>query len=137
MNAIAAAAKIGLQTRLIGRIFANSGIWLLVSKVEDLLKIFSVIALAVKLAMAIGASARIEKWRKTASCAKIMPARGAPNPAEMAPATPQPIKTSVDNRSLVIAFKEVPIVAPKWTSGPYNPTEEPPLALIRATKDDK
>ena len=47
------------------------------------------------LATAIGAMARSEKWRRTASWANTTPAIGALKPAAIAPATPQPMKTSV------------------------------------------
>ena len=67
----------------------------------------------------------------------MIPASGAPKPAEIAPATPHPRNTSVDSKSLVSALSEVPIVAPRWTNGPYCPTEAPPLALISATKVDR
>ena len=49
---------------------------------------------AVILVMATGATALSEKWRSIVSQAKIVPAIGALNPAEIAPATPQPINTS-------------------------------------------
>ena len=44
--------------------------------------------------IATGATALSEKWRSMVSQAKIVPAMGALNPAEIAPATPQPINTS-------------------------------------------
>ena len=49
----------------------------------------------VMLEIAIGVSALKEKCRKTASCAKTIPAIGAWNPAAIAAATPHPINTSV------------------------------------------
>ena len=67
INIIALIANIGLQINDAGRIFASSGDIMVVSKAEDFLKIFSVTALAVKLAIAIGANARIEKCRRMAS----------------------------------------------------------------------
>ena len=47
-------------------------------------------------------------------------------------ATPQPIKTSVVRTPPVTCRRKLPIVAPKCTSGPYCPTEAPPLAEMKA-----
>ena len=55
---------------------------------------------AVILVIATGATARSEKWRSIVSQAKLVPAIGAVNPAAIAPATPQPRKTSVVRSSL-------------------------------------
>ena len=88
------------------------------------------------LAMAIGAIARIEKCLRTASCAKTIPAIGALNPAAMAPATPQPINMSVLSAPPVVCLRKLPIVAPKCTSGPYWPTDAPPLAEMKAARVD-
>ncbi|CAI8228968.1 Uncharacterised protein [marine metagenome] len=70
-------------------------------------------------AIAIGAKALKAKCRKIASCAKIIPANGAPKPADIAAAIPAPIKTSVEKFSETFVFTHEPIVAPRWTSGPY------------------
>ena len=137
MKTIATNAKIGLQIKDAGRILVSSGDIIVVCNADSLLKIFSVTALDVKLVIAIGANALIEKCLRIASCAKIMPANGAPNPAEIAPATPQPRKTSIESNSRVNFFKVVPIVAPKWTNGPYKPIDAPPDALISAVKLDR
>ena len=61
---------------------------------DDGLKNAWLTADAVTEAIDIGAIARTEKWRKIASWANTIPAIGAPNPAEMAAATPQPKYTS-------------------------------------------
>ena len=110
---IALIANNGLQIKEAGSILASSGVATVVSKADEVRKIFSVTALAVKLAIAIGARALIEKCLRIASCAKIIPARGAPKPAEIAPATPHPRKTSIERRSRVNFFNVVPIVPPK------------------------
>ena len=65
------------------------------------------------LATAIGATALSEKCLKIASCAKITPAIGAPNPAEIAPATPHPIKMSRFIEPPPNFLMALPIVAPK------------------------
>ena len=88
------------------------------------------------LAIAIGAIARMEKCRRTASCAKTIPAIGALKPAAIAPATPQPMNISVLSTPPVVCRKKLPIVAPKWTSGPYWPTDAPPLAEMKAASVD-
>ena len=84
------------------------------------------------LATAIGAMARIEKCRNMASCANTTPAIGALKPAAIAPATPHPMNTSVVSMPPVSARNALPMVAPKWTSGPYWPTDAPPPAEISA-----
>ena len=58
-------------------------------------KNLSATAAAVKLEIAIGVTAFIEKCLNRASWAKIKPAIGALKPAEIAAAAPHPIKTSV------------------------------------------
>ena len=66
------------------------------------------------------------------ACANTTPAMGALNPAAIAPATPQPINTSVVRTPPVACRRKLPIVAPKCTSGPYCPTDAPPLAEMKA-----
>ena len=100
-------------------------------------KNLSATAAAVKLEMAIGVTAFIEKCLSKASWAKIKPAIGALNPADIAAAVPQPMKTSVLNMFFVKNLILVPKVAPKCTSGPYWPTDAPPPALIKAAKVEK
>ena len=78
----------------------------------------------------------MEKCRRIASCAKTIPAIGALKPAAMAPATPQPMNISVLSTPPVVCRKKLPIVAPKWTSGPYWPTDAPPLAEMKAASVD-
>ena len=80
----------------------------------------------------IGATAETEKRLSSASCAKIIPAMGALNPEEIAAATPQAIKTSCLTKLRENFVIIVEIVAPKWTRGPYWPTEAPALAEINA-----
>ncbi len=86
------------------------------------------------LEMAIGAMARNEKCLMMASWANTIPAIGAPKPAEIAPATPQPMNTSIEKIPPVTRRNRLPITPPKCTSGPYWPTEAPPLAEINAAK---
>ena len=64
-------------------------------KVFKLPKKILLIPAAVILVIATGATARKEKCLKIVSHAKIVPAIGALNPAAIAPATPQPMNTSV------------------------------------------
>ena len=69
--------------------------------------------------IARAATAFIEKCLNTVSCAKIIPAKGAPNPEEIAAATPLPIIISWG--ILGINFWRLineETVAPKWTRGP-------------------
>ena len=86
---------------------------------------------------AIGAIALKEKWRSIASWAKIMPPIGELNPAEIAAATPQPMKVSFVRRWGDFLFMRFPIVPPRCTKGPYCPTDAPPLADTKAEKVDK
>ena len=77
-----------------------------------------------------------ENLLSIASWAKRIPAIGALKPADIAAATPHAIKMS---RSSSIRLNRTIIsetVAPKCTSGPYWPTEAPPLALISAARVD-
>ena len=53
-------------------------------------------------------------------------------PAEIAAATPQPMKMSFDKSPGIFLLRKFPIVPPKWTNGPYCPTDAPPLAEIKA-----
>ena len=62
---------------------------------------------------AIGAIALKEKCLNIASCANIIPPIGELKPAEMAAATPQPIKISLDKRPGTCLFIKLPIVPPK------------------------
>ena len=71
-----------------------------------------------------------------ASWANIMPAIGAPKPADMAAATPHPITTSVPILILKNRFNAVLAVAPKCTNGPYWPTDALPDAEINAARVD-
>ena len=70
-------------------------------------------------ARAIDVIAFNEKCRNTVSWANIIPAKGAPKPAEMAAATPLPIIIScwILGINCNLLRKE-DIVAPKWTKGP-------------------
>ena len=86
---------------------------------------------------AIGAIALNEKWRSIASWAKIIPPIGELNPADIAAATPHPIKISFESKPGSTLFKILPIVPPRWTKGPYCPTDAPPLADTNAAKVDK
>ena len=86
---------------------------------------------------AIGAIALKEKCLKIASCANIIPAIGALKPAEIAAATPQPIKISFDNSPLIFLLIKFPIVPPRCTKGPYWPTDAPPPADIKAENVDR
>jgi hypothetical protein len=61
----------------------------------------------------IGATAPIENRRSSASWAKIMPAMGALNPAEIAAATPQAMRTSFEIFVFVSFEIRVERVAPK------------------------
>ena len=98
----------------------------------------SVTPAATQEAMAIGAMAFREKCRIIASWANMTPAIGALKPAEIAAATPHPMKISVEIPLLENRFSALPITAPKCTSGPYWPTEAPPEALKKATSvEDK
>ena len=80
----------------------------------------------------MGAIALKEKCLNIASWANIIPPIGELKPAEMAAATPQPMKISFDKRAGTCLFIKLPIVPPKCTNGPYWPTEAPPLAEINA-----
>jgi hypothetical protein len=64
-------------------------------------------------AIAIGAKALKAKCLKIASCAKIIPANGAPKPADIAAAIPAPMKTSVEKFSEIFVFNHEPMVAPR------------------------
>ena len=64
-------------------------------------------------AMAIGAKALNAKCLKMASCAKIIPANGAPKPADIAAAIPAPINTSAEKFTETFVFSQDPIVAPR------------------------
>ena len=75
--------------------------------------------LAVTEARDIADNALIEKCLKTTSCAKIIPAIGEENPAEIAAATPAPIIISWGISGMnVLLLKKAPNVPPKWTNGP-------------------
>ena len=81
------------------------------------------ISVAEKLAaideIASAATAFIEKCLKTVSWAKIIPAKGAPNPAEIAAATPLPIIISCGILGINCwRLINDETVAPKWTRGP-------------------
>ena len=79
-------------------------------------------------------SARIEKCRIIISCANIMPAIGALNTDDIAAATPAPIMISCGMLSInFLLLIYAAQVAPKWTNGPYNPTEAPPLIEKKET----
>ena len=94
-------------------------------------------AAEIVLAIAMGKRALNEKCLKTASCAKIMPPIGALNPADIAAATPQLIKTSGGIiLTLVICERKLAILAPKFTNGPYWPTGAPALNETSAAKVD-
>ena len=87
---------------------------------EGLIKLISEAAkLAAIDEIAKAVTAFIEKCLNTVSWAKIIPAKGAPKPAEIAAATPQPIIMSwgilgtKDN-----LLKNAETVAPKCTNGP-------------------
>ena len=66
----------------------------------------------------------------------MTPAKGALNPAEIAAATPHPIKISGFILNLKYFLMNRPIVEPKWTRGPYCPTDPPPLITINAARVD-
>ena len=88
-------------------------------------------------AIANAATALIEKCLKTVSWANIIPARGAPNPAEIAAATPLPIIISCGILGInVWRLMKEDTVAPKWTKGPYIPTEAPPLMEMKEANVD-
>ena len=72
-----------------------------------------------------------------ASCANIIPPIGELKPADIAAATPHPINISFDKSPPILLFIKFPIVPPKWTNGPYWPTDAPPLADTKAEKVDK
>ena len=57
---------------------------------------------------------------------------GGIKPAEIAAATPQPMKMSFDKSPGILLLIKFPIVPPRWTNGPYCPTDAPPLAEIKA-----
>ena len=61
----------------------------------------------------MGAIALKEKCLNIASCAKIIPPIGELNPAEIAAATPQPIKVSLESQPGVNLFIKLPMVPPK------------------------
>ena len=69
--------------------------------------------------IAIAPPALKEKCLKIASCAKTKPAIGALKPADIAAATPQPINIPGGSLFEVKLSKNVAIVAPKCTRGPY------------------
>jgi len=78
--------------------------------------------------IAKAATAFIEKCLKTVSWANIIPAIGAPKPAEIAAATPLPIIISCGILGIKDCFLiNEDTVAPKCTKGPYIPTDAPPL----------
>ena len=66
-----------------------------------------------------------------------MPPIGELKPAEIAAATPHPIKMSFDNSLGTFLFMRFPIVPPRCTNGPYCPTDAPPLAEMKAENVDK
>ena len=119
MKITATTPKIGPINSAIGRSDAMSAVTPSMVNRRELPNIWSLNQAALTLATAIGAMARIEKWRRIASCANTIPAMGALNPAAIAPATPQPMKTSVVSAPPVTCRRKLPIVAPKCTSGPY------------------
>ena len=67
----------------------------------------------------------------------MIPASGAPNPAEIAAATPLPIIMScgILGMKLCLLINE-DTVAPKCTKGPYMPTDAPPLIEINEARVD-
>ena len=68
----------------------------------------------------INASALEEKCLNTASCANTIPAIGELNPAEIAAATPQPIRISLPRfKPLSQLDKKHPNEPPMCTIGPY------------------
>lgn len=73
----------------------------------------------------IGANEERDCCLKITSRANISPANGAPKPEEIAPATPEPTKIWYCPLVLNKFFISAPNVAPKWTSGPYCPTDPP------------
>ena len=85
----------------------------------------------------IGARALTEKWRSIASQAKTTPAIGATNPADIAAAAPQATYTSGFNFVGSTDLTSAPTEEPKWSTGPYWPTDAPPLAEINAAVVDK
>jgi hypothetical protein len=97
-------------------------------------KKYSSKALALMEAIKMGAIALREKCLRIASWAKMTPARGALKPAEIAAATPQPIKMSGVIFRLKYFLINKPMVEPNWTRGPYWPTEPPPLITIKAAR---
>ena len=102
-----------------GKISAKGGIGASIKKLALLGNQALSRALAEMAAIEMGATARIEKCRKTASWANTMPARGALKPAEMAAATPQPKNISWDIFDASKRFNQMPMVPPKCTNGPY------------------
>ena len=72
-----------------------------------------------------------------ASQAKITPAMGAPNPADIAAAAPQATYTSGFSFVGSTVRMSAPTEEPKWSTGPYCPTDAPPLAEINAAVVDK
>ena len=136
MNRTAIMPKTGPATSADGSICVMSK--LLESNVKSgaTSKSLSLNQTALMLAIAMGAMALMEKCLRMASCAKTKPAMGALKPAAMAPATPHPINTSVVRTPPVICLRKLPIVAPKCTSGPYCPTDAPPLAEMKAASVD-
>ena len=136
MNSTATMPKTGPATRAEGNICVISKPLESIENSGSTSKILSVNQTALMLAIAIGAMALMEKCLRMASCAKISPAMGALKPAAIAPATPHPMNTSVVSTPPVICRRKLPIVAPKCTSGPYCPTDAPPLAEMKAASVD-
>jgi len=90
INSIATNAKNGAKITKAGTILAKAGILKATSKLDAPGNKLVPKALAVTEATIIGAMARSEKWRSTASCANMTPAIGALNHADIAAATPHP-----------------------------------------------
>lgn len=67
----------------------------------------------------------------------MIPPIGELKPAEIAAATPHPISVSFVKSLVNFLFIKFPIVPPRCTSGPYCPTEAPPLAETKAEKVDE
>ena len=105
--------KIGEQINTTGTISISIGAFEIIFKPKVSLKIPEPIVEAVIEEIAIAPPALREKCLRTASCAKTSPAIGALKPAEIAAATPHPIKMPGGNLFEVKFSKKVATVAPK------------------------
>ena len=111
--------KAGEQIKTIGVISERLGAFATIFRPRVSLKTPVPTVDAVIEDIAIAPPALKEKCLKIASCAKTKPAIGALKPADIAAATPQPIKIPGGSLFDVKLSKNVATVAPKCTRGPY------------------